>query len=211
MLDAETVLVLAPHTDDGELGCGGTIARLGENGAVVHYVAFSICEVSVPEPFPSDILATEVQKATQTLNIRRQNLTIRRYPVRMLSQHRQEILEELVLLSRRLQPELVFLPATDDVHQDHQVVSEEGIRAFKRTTVLGYELPWNNLHFLSTAFIKLRTHHLSKKIEALQQYASQSHRDYFQEDYVRSIARVRGQQVGSQYAEAFQVIRWIVP
>ena len=50
------VLVLAPHTDDGELGCGGTIHQLISHGKRVIYVAFSTCEESVPEGFPKDIL-----------------------------------------------------------------------------------------------------------------------------------------------------------
>ncbi len=45
----QKILVLAPHTDDGELGCGGTIVRLIDEGQDVYYVAFSICEESVPE------------------------------------------------------------------------------------------------------------------------------------------------------------------
>ena len=50
-------LVLAPHTDDGEFGCGGTMARLVEEGAEVRYVAFSIATRSLPEGFAPDTLA----------------------------------------------------------------------------------------------------------------------------------------------------------
>ena len=47
-----TVLLLAPHTDDGEFGCGGTIARLLELNVRGVYVAFSICQQSIPEGLP---------------------------------------------------------------------------------------------------------------------------------------------------------------
>ena len=57
-------LVLAPHTDDGEFGCGGTMARLVESGCEVRYVAFSIATRSLPEGFPPDTLAREVREAT---------------------------------------------------------------------------------------------------------------------------------------------------
>lgn len=67
----QKVLVLAPHTDDGELGCGGTIHRLIQLGKEVHYVAFSTCEESVPEGFPKDILTKEVKAATASLGIKR--------------------------------------------------------------------------------------------------------------------------------------------
>lgn len=210
MSSFQSILVLAPHADDGEFGCGGTIARLIEEGKEIHYMAFSICEISVPEHLPPDILATEVKQATQVLDIPPQNLVVKRYPVRNFPQHRQEILEELTILKKRLKPDLVFLPSTDDVHQDHQVITREGIRAFKHTTVLGYELPWNNLQFTSTALISLERRHVERKIEAVQQYKSQTHRSYTQAEFFESLARVRGQQAGSRYAEAFEVIRWLI-
>ena len=54
--NCKNILVLAPHTDDGELGLGGTISRLIEDGKKVTYVAFSTAQQSVPEGFPKDIL-----------------------------------------------------------------------------------------------------------------------------------------------------------
>ena len=65
------ILVLAPHTDDGELGVGGTINYLIEQGHKVVYAAFSTAEESVPEGFPKDILKTEVRKAKNFRNKRR--------------------------------------------------------------------------------------------------------------------------------------------
>ena len=90
------VLILAPHTDDGEFGCGGSVARFMEEGKAVYYAAFSTAEESVPEPWPKDILKTEVKEATHRLGIPRENLLIFNFKVRELSYHRQEILEELV-------------------------------------------------------------------------------------------------------------------
>jgi LmbE family N-acetylglucosaminyl deacetylase len=63
----QRVLVLAPHTDDGEFGCGGTMARLVETGADVRYVAFSIATRSLPDGFAPDTLAQEVRAATSEL------------------------------------------------------------------------------------------------------------------------------------------------
>lgn len=203
-------LVLAPHTDDGELGCGGTLARLVEEGVTVHYAALSICEASVPEGFPPDILATEVRNASDVLGIAPQNLIVRRYPVRNFPEHRQEILDDLVRLGRDIQPNLVLLPTSHDVHQDHQVVYQEGLRAFKKQTILGYELPWNNLTFTSSACVLLRKRHVVKKIQALREYQSQWHRDYWSQEFILSLAQVRGVQAGAEYAEAFQVVRWMI-
>jgi len=206
----ENALVLAPHTDDGELGCGGTIARLIDAGAAVYYVAYSICEESVPDHLPADILATEVQQATRTLGITAEQLTVHRYPVRKFPEYRQAILEQMVELRRHIDPQLVMLPSTDDVHQDHQVIQQEGMRAFKQTTILGYELPWNNLRFAATAHVALQSTHLQRKIAALQAYDSQRQRTYTTERYITSLAAVRGQQIGQAWAEAFEVIRWVI-
>jgi len=63
------ILVLAPHTDDGEFGCGGSVARFVDEGKEVYYAAFSTAEESVPEPWPKDILKTEVREATKRLGI----------------------------------------------------------------------------------------------------------------------------------------------
>ncbi len=72
----ERVLVLAPHTDDGEFGAGGTMARLVEAGSQVRYVAFSIATRSLPEGFPPGTLAGEVKEATAELGIAPENLTV---------------------------------------------------------------------------------------------------------------------------------------
>ena len=105
------ILVLAPHTDDGELGLGGTISKLIELGKKVTYVAFSTAQQSVPEGFPKDILKTEVKKATAQLGISPENLIIYNYEVRKLGYVRQEILEELIRLKKSNSFDLVFIPS----------------------------------------------------------------------------------------------------
>ena len=158
-----TVLVLAPHTDDGELGVGGTIARLMEKNISVHYAAFSTAAASVPEGMPSDILKTEVRNATRKLGIDESQLYLYNYEVRKLNYVRQEILEDLVALRKTVNPDLVFLPSLHDIHQDHTTVAMEGLRAFKNKIILGYELIWNNLTFDTQCFVKLEERHIRKK------------------------------------------------
>jgi len=204
------VLVLAPHTDDGEFGCGGSIARFIAQRRDVFYVAFSTAAESVPEPWPRDILKTEVREATKRLRIPPDNLTIFDFKVRELSYHRQELLEELVKIKNDIRPDLVFLPSSNDLHQDHSTVSIEGIRAFKNTSILGYEIPWNNIAFQAEAFIILSDCDINTKINALDAYNSQKSRSYANEEFIRSVARTRGVQIGSRYAEAFEVIRWVM-
>jgi LmbE family N-acetylglucosaminyl deacetylase len=204
------VLVLAPHTDDGELGCGGTIAKLLESGDEVSYVAFSAAERAVAPDLPPDILRHEVKDATHVLGIPPENLFILDYEVRDFPLHRQAILEDLIKFQRELNPHLVLLPAFHDIHQDHITIASEGLRAFKTTTILGYELPWNNMTFNTTAFVFLEERHIKCKMSALSCYVSQRGRRYADGDFIRSLARARGIQIGAAYAEAFEVIRWIL-
>ncbi|MFH2142251.1 MAG: PIG-L deacetylase family protein [Bacteroidota bacterium] len=204
------VLVLAPHTDDGELGAGGTISRLIESGSEVFYVAFSTAEESVPDYLPKDILKTEVRIATKELGIKDKNLIIYDYKVRNLNYRRQDILENLISLRTQINPDLILLPSLNDIHQDHLTIAQEGLRAFKTFTILGYELIWNNLTFNTTTFVELEKKHVQKKINALKMYDSQKERDYTSEEFIFSLAKTRGVQIGKKYAEAFEVIRWIL-
>lgn len=204
------VLVLAPHTDDGELGVGGSISRFIENGVKVTYAAFSTAEKSVPEGFEKDILKTEVKRATAVLGILPENLLIFNYEVRKLSYVRQEILEELIKIKKNNNFDLVLLPSLNDIHQDHTTIANEGVRAFKNSTIFGYELIWNNLTFNTQCFIHLDKKHIEKKVAALKEYKSQGSRDYLSGDFIFSLAKTRGVQIGANYAEAFEVIRLIL-
>jgi len=201
------VLVLAPHTDDGEFGCGGTLARLVENGTEVRYVAFSIATRSLPEGFPPDTLAREVREATTELGIPESQLIVHDFEVRTFPEHRQEILELLIALWEDWEPDAVLQPSLRDIHQDHQVIAAEGLRAFKRTTILGYEIPWNNFNFDYQAYFALEKEHVERKVRALSKYESQQHRRYSDPEYIWNVARTHGINVNREYAEVFEVYR----
>ena len=209
MISQKKILILAPHTDDGELGCGGSIAKFCNEGKDVFYAAFCLCSKSLPSNLSPDTLETECKKATSVLGIPSSNLILFNYEVRELPASRQKILEELLQLSKQINPDLVLLPAASDVHQDHQVIHQEGLRAFKNTSFAGYELPWNNYSFHTNFFMKLTEEEIEKKVEALQAYSSQSHRKYMNPDFIRSLAKVRGVQCDNQYAEAFELYKLI--
>ena len=201
--------MLAPHTDDGEFGCGGAMARLVEEGAEVRYVAFSIATRSLPPGFPPDTLAREVAEATAEIGITASNLVVHDFDVRTFPDHRQEILELLIAIWQEWEPDVVFQPSLHDIHQDHQTIAAEGLRAFKRTTILGYEIPWNNLDFAYQAYFALEKRHVERKEAALAKYASQQHRRYANPEYIWNLARTHGINVNREYAEVFQVYRLI--
>ena len=89
-------LILAPHTDDGEFGCGGTISKLIHLGCEVHYIAFSVCEQAVPYGFSQNELEKELYQATDSLRIPKENVYALRYPVRKFPEYRQDILQDII-------------------------------------------------------------------------------------------------------------------
>ncbi|MCF8070587.1 MAG: PIG-L family deacetylase [Desulfobacterales bacterium] len=206
----ERILVLAPHTDDGEVGCGGTIAKFIEQKKNIYYVAFSSAQKSVRKGFPKNILEIEVKKAIQVLGVSPSNLILFDYEVRTFPEFRQEILEDIIKLRADIKPDLVIVPSLNDIHQDHAVIAREALRAFKKVTLLGYEEPWNNIVFETRSFIILDERHVQKKIEALRCYESQKHRSYLDEDFIWGLAHTRGTQIEVPYAEAFEVLRFVV-
>ncbi len=204
------ILILAPHTDDGEFGCGGTIHKLISEGNEVYYAAFSACQQSVLPQFPSDILITEVKSATQKLGIQPANLILYDFEVRTFNFRRQEILDKLIKLRTEIKPELIFLPSLSDLHQDHRTIADEGLRAFKFSSIMAYEMPWNNITFTTSSFVILNEKNVTAKVDALNEYKSQAHRPYASEKFVRSLATTRGVQIGEEYAETFDILRLII-
>ena len=204
------ILILAPHPDDGEFGCGASIKRWADDGATIHYLAFSPCYKSVPKDFDKDVLFAELKNACVHLGIQSENIYTFDYPVREFPKYRQEILEDLIAFRNKIgKVNLVVLPSSTDVHQDHQVINQEGIRAFKHSSILGYELVWNNLSFTSNYHSKLTKKQLDAKWNAISEYKSQGIRNYKSKSFIEGLARVRGTQIGSEFAEAFELIRWI--
>jgi len=193
-----TVLVLSPHTDDGELGAGGTISKLVEYGSEITYLAFSA---------PRDILKKECEEALKILGVKK--FDIFDFKTRHFPTFRQEILELLFNYSQKNKIDLVLTPSTQDLHQDHKTMTDEALRAFKYSTIFGYELPWNNIYFRENCFISLEERHVKNKLNALECYNTQKKRQYFKKEYLKSVLRSKGIQIGKKYAEAFEVIKFV--
>lgn len=201
------VLVLAPHTDDGEFGCGGTIAKHIENQDEVWYIAFSTCKESLPEGYTVETITSELYEATNKLGINKDNVIVLDYPVRRFAEHRQDILEDLIKYRKQIVPDIVYSPSIHDTHQDHNVIAEETRRAFKNVCIYAYEAPWNNFTFNNQRFNILDASHVEKKLQAVQCYKSQNGRAYSSDEFIKGQAKYHGVQVSKDYAEVFEVVR----
>jgi LmbE family N-acetylglucosaminyl deacetylase len=204
------VLALSPHPDDAELGAGGTIARFIDEGSEIYYIVFSACEKSVPAAMAADTIKKEGLASLKILGVLPERICHLDFPVRTFPEHRQEILEFLIKFKKDCGPDLVLIPSSNDVHQDHNTIYWEALRAFKKdTSIWGYEHPWNNLAFPTDLFVKLTERHLEKKIHCLSQYKSQNDRSYMDERNLKALIQTRGAQLALPYAEAFEIIRLI--
>ena len=193
------VLVLAPHADDAEIGCGGTIARLADEG---HGIACLIFTERKDGNFKS-----EINKARDVLGIG--ECLIFPNTVRRLEEKRQEVLDKMILARKRLSPDLILMPSLTDIHQDHAVVAREGMRAFKECSILGWEAPRNEFESRYNFYFPLALKHIERKVDAIRNYKSQLPRIQMEQDFIVSLAKIRGAQIGVEYAEAFTAYRYL--
>ncbi|MGI6405550.1 MAG: PIG-L deacetylase family protein [Syntrophaceticus sp.] len=109
-------LILSPHTDDAELGCGGLITRIIEKQSPLLWVVFSTAEESLPAGLPKDTLKKEFLSVVSGLGLNEASYQIYTYQVRQLHHYRQNILENLVKIRDTFHPQLVVGPSLNDLH-----------------------------------------------------------------------------------------------
>ncbi len=204
LIENKTILAIAPHIDDVELGAGATIHHLAKHNKV-HYIGMSL-----PPLVEKNQFMEEFRVSATHLGLDPGRILLRDYDPRNLFDSRSEILQLFYELNTELRPDLVLIPNSKDIHQSHEVVFAEARRAFKYLTILGYELPWNSIEFSMDVFITVSKEDVDAKIAAINAYKTQKRRMFFSNDIVGDLARVRGKQVGREYAECFELVRLIL-
>lgn len=207
ILSKKKILALAPHPDDIEFGCGASVHKWISQGAEVWYAAFSSCDKSLPENFPKGEIYRELDVSSKELGVKGDHLFKFNFEVRDFPRDRQAILERIVQLRKEHQPDLVLVPSRDDIHQDHKVICEEAIRAFKHSSILGYELGWNLFETHLNYFEEVEQQNLDAKKSAIKAFKTQESRAYAHPDFMENLAKLRGGQTGVALAEAFEIIR----
>lgn len=205
-------LILSPHTDDMELGAGGTVRRIVESGAEVKSVVFSDCKKSVDTSvYQEDTLRRECEAAAVHLGI--SDLEILQIPVREFPQYRQEILEKIYEVRNSFEPDLVLTSWIHDLHQDHRTLARETVRACMKSpsSVWSYQVPGACPGFDPQLFIILKEEDVEKKIEMLYKYESQvERRIYFEKQKIRGFMEYFGAFARTRYAEGFVENRGII-
>jgi len=191
------ILTLSAHPDDSEIGAGGLLSK---NKEVIHCI-FSDCS-------DTGVTREEIECAQNALGI--SDYFVHSFVNRELYKSSMKIREIMEELRDRFDPDMVIAPCTRDTHQDHRTVVEEAMKVFKKTTLIGYILPWNTYNIEPTLFCRLRDVEVRKKISSLRCYSSQSSKLYMEPDRIRGWARYIGWKIGTDYAEGFEIIRMVI-
>ena len=208
----EKVLAISPHTDDIELGCGGTIAKLLEKGVDVYHLMLTDARDTLVGHFPEDTNEIQCKNAQRALGLRDENVFLFQFTNKHFYGESRQIFEKLEELKDEIEPDLIIIPSLTETHQDHLTTAEQAITVFRRSTsILAFEQPWNNIGFTPNLFVTLSEEHVKKKMEALDCYETQFYfgRTYMSEELIYSWARTRGIQIDKEFAEAFEVIKLI--
>ena len=196
------VLFFGAHPDDIEIGCGALIAHIA-NQTDVLCVTLSDNQKN-PE---LQHLVGEHYNSMAVLGVAKDKIVLGEFETRRFPQQRQEILEYMLGLKRTFQPDIVFVHTKADIHQDHGTVTEEALRAFRGTTVLGFDVVRSSYGFFPSFLVEVTKADVNKKIEALAQYATYQNRYYFGADVTRSTLVRFGAICERPFAEGFDILR----
>lgn len=196
------VLFLGAHPDDIEIGCGALIAHIA-NQTDVLCVTLSDNQKN-PE---LQHLVGEHYSSMGVLGVPKDKIVLGEFETRRFPQQRQEILEYMLGLKRSYQPDIVFVHTKADIHQDHGTVTEEALRAFRGTTVLGFDVIRSSYGFFPSFLVEVTEADANKKIEALAQYVTYQNRYYFGADVTRSTLVRFGAICERPFAEGFDILR----
>lgn len=195
------VLCLGAHSDDIEIGCGGTILSLirGRGPVEVHWVVFGAAEVREREAAASARLFLEGAAG--------KCVVIRRFRDGFFPFQGAEIKEFFEELKGRFNPDIVLTHYRDDRHQDHRLISDLTWNTYRNHTILEYEVPkYDGDLGVPNLFVPLDESLCRRKIgHILESFASQRNKQWFTEDTFLALMRLRGIEACApeRYAEAF--------
>ncbi len=196
-------LGVSPHADDLELGAGGTVSKWIAEGSEVCHIIFSALG-------QKEFREKEVYAANKELGIDKSEIAFYDFEHRFFYQRRQQILQLLCDAANLITPDVVLIPSSFDIHQDHEVVHKEALRAFKNITILGYEDPWNMFKADLRLTVRLEEKYIRAKCRAALAHKSQAERDFMNTKFIVGTAMMRGLMIKNELAENFEVIRWVL-
>jgi N-acetylglucosamine malate deacetylase 1 len=198
------VCFIGAHPDDIELGCGALIAHIASQT--------EICCVTLSDNQANPLLKDLVQehyRSMEVLGVPRENVILGPFETRRFPQARQEVLEYLIDLNRSFKPEIVFVHTKADIHQDHATITEEALRAFRGTTVMGFDVIRSSYGFFPNFLVEVSEADVDCKLRALAEYKTYSTKYYFDPNLTRATLIRHGALAERPFAEGFDILRII--
>ena len=225
-LKNEKLLVVAPHSDDEVLGCGGLISKIKKEGGKVFVLIFNLGFEKNDTKESQDKRKQEIKEAMNALKVDDYHLVHEKAddnrdldaePLHSLI----EVIESTSNVSlEKISPTIVAIPTIFSHHQDHVHVHNACIAALRpistpvSSIVLSYEAPehsrWSSSGVFEPNFFVEIDDVIENKIMAFSKYSSQIRLGGRDADSIRSQAKYRGQEVGKNLCEAFYVHRFIL-
>ena len=196
------VLFLGAHPDDIELGCGALLHHIVKRTDV-------LCVTLSDNQKNPDLhnVVDEHLRSMAILGVPRESIVLGPFTTRIFPDARQEILEYFLKLRKDFKPDLIFVHTKHDIHQDHNVMTEEALRAYRGITVLGFDVVRSSYGFFPHFIVEMSEEDVNKKIEALSQYETYRDRYYFNAELTRSIMVRHGALAECPFAEGFDILR----
>ncbi len=199
---AKRVLFIGAHPDDIELGCGALIAHILDQTEVM---CLTLSD-NQKNPLLTN-LPEEHYRSMAVLGVPEKNVILGQFETRRFPELRQEILEYMIQMNRSFQPEIVFVHTRADIHQDHATITEEALRAFRGTTVLGFDVLRSSYGFFPNFLVEVSEQDVDCKIAALAEYTTYRDKYYFDPQIQRATMIRHGALAERPYAEGFDILR----
>lgn len=195
------VLCLGAHSDDIEIGCGGTLLRLIESSNTIEFYWMVLS--SNPDR------AKEAERSARAFlrRVRTKTIVVQSFRDGFLPYIGAPVKECFEDLKKVFAPDVIFTHFRHDLHQDHRLVCELTWNTFRNHLILEYEIPKYDADLRSpNVFVPLSKSICRKKVERLMRYfGTQRDKQWFSEDLFRGLMRLRGVEAASPtgYAEGF--------
>jgi LmbE family N-acetylglucosaminyl deacetylase len=198
----ERILFLGAHPDDIELGCGALLAQIVGDTSIL------CVTLSDNQKNPSLTKVVDEHFASMAiLGIDKADIRMEQFETRNFPRDRQKILEYLYALNRDYKPDAVFVHSSADIHQDHLVVTEETLRAFRGKTVFGFDVLRSSYGFFPHFLVEVDEVNVERKVDALAAYETYKDRYYFDPEVIRATLRRHGALAERPFAEGFDILR----
>ncbi|MDS0281593.1 PIG-L deacetylase family protein [Haloarcula onubensis] len=195
------VAAIGAHPDDIELGAGASIAVHRNRGDTVRFIILT----KGGKVAERDQREAEARRAAEILNV--DDVQFLDYEDTRVP-YDQSTVDELEAKLAEIGPDRVYIHAEEDTHQDHRRAAKASITASRNVNqVLAFEAPSTRSSFAPQYYNSVPEGVIEGKIEAIRSHTSQQEKKYLEAEAMKGLARFRGRQANSTYAEAFQVIR----